>query len=78
MCGKGPQAAAVTSLTRYTLRAAALHDPDPVAVLTTLNTVLHERYTSGDPRYCTAIYGLLQLEGDHAGVHLAAGGHPPR
>ncbi|MEV0916505.1 SpoIIE family protein phosphatase [Streptomyces sp. NPDC049967] len=76
VCGKGPQAAAVTSLTRYTLRAAALHDPDPVAVLTTLNTVLHERYTSGDPRYCTAIYGLLQLEGDHAGVHLAAGGHP--
>ncbi|GAA3120666.1 SpoIIE family protein phosphatase [Streptomyces goshikiensis] len=29
VCGKGPQAAAVTSLTRYTLRAAALHDPDP-------------------------------------------------
>ncbi|WP_395577299.1 hypothetical protein [Streptomyces sp. BK79] len=29
MCGKGPEAAAVTSLTRYTLRAAALNDPDP-------------------------------------------------
>ncbi|MFC8132455.1 SpoIIE family protein phosphatase [Streptomyces sp. NPDC057302] len=76
VCGKGPRAAAVTSLTRYTLRAAALHDPDPVTVLTTLNTVLHERYTSGDPRYCTAIFGLLEPDNDHFNVHLASGGHP--
>ncbi|MFJ8827464.1 PP2C family protein-serine/threonine phosphatase [Streptomyces sp. NPDC102467] len=76
VCGKGPQAAAVTSLTRYTLRAAALHDPDPVNVLTTLNTVLHERYTSGDPRYCTAIFGTLHPRDGQVGVHLAAGGHP--
>ncbi|MFF1725137.1 PP2C family protein-serine/threonine phosphatase [Streptomyces sviceus] len=80
VCGKGPQAAAVTSLTRYTLRAAALHDPDPVSALTTLNTVLHERYAgSGDPRYCTAVYGTLEphpATGQLA-VHLAAGGHPP-
>ena len=38
VCGKGAGAAAVTSLARYTLRAAAVHDPDPVAVLGTLNT----------------------------------------
>ncbi|GGY79168.1 hypothetical protein GCM10010300_23630 [Streptomyces olivaceoviridis] len=58
VCGKGPQAAAVTSLTRYTLRAAALHEPDPVSALTTLNKVFHERYAgSGDPRYCTAVFG---------------------
>ncbi len=42
MCG-------VTSLTRYTLGATAMHDPDPVNVLTTLNTVLHERYSNGAP-----------------------------
>ncbi|MET9608235.1 SpoIIE family protein phosphatase [Streptomyces sp. NPDC006512] len=76
VCGKGPKAAAVTSLTRYTLRAAALHDSDPVTVLTTLNTVLHERYTSGDPRYCTAIFGVLEPESDRVCVHLASGGHP--
>ncbi|MFH8469183.1 PP2C family protein-serine/threonine phosphatase [Streptomyces sp. NPDC017991] len=76
VCGKGPQAAAVTSLTRYTLRAAALHDADPVAVLTTLNTVLHERYRSGEGRYCTAIFGVLEPDDGHAGVHLASGGHP--
>ncbi|MFD6279201.1 PP2C family protein-serine/threonine phosphatase [Streptomyces sp. NPDC060209] len=77
VCGKGPQAAAVTSLTRYTLRAAALHDPDPVAALTTLNTVLHERYATGDPRYCTAVFGVLEPDGDTVTVELASGGHPP-
>ncbi|MFI2783347.1 PP2C family protein-serine/threonine phosphatase [Streptomyces sp. ALB3] len=77
VCGKGPQAAAVTSLTRYTLRAAALHDPDPVAALSTLNTVLHERYASGDPRYCTAVFGVLEPDGDTVKVELASGGHPP-
>ncbi|MEV8553940.1 PP2C family protein-serine/threonine phosphatase, partial [Streptomyces glaucescens] len=80
VCGKGPQAAAVTSLTRYTLRAAALHDPGPVSVLTTLNRVLHERYTgSGDPRYCTAIFGTVEPDPvtGRVAVHLASGGHPP-
>ncbi|MFF7445770.1 MULTISPECIES: SpoIIE family protein phosphatase [unclassified Streptomyces] len=76
VCGKGPQAAAMTSLTRYTLRAAALHDADPVAVLTTLNTVLHERYASGDTRYCTTIFGVLEPEDGHVSVRLASGGHP--
>ncbi|MCM2577128.1 PP2C family protein-serine/threonine phosphatase [Streptomyces meridianus] len=80
VCGKGPQAAALTSLTRYTLRAAALHDPDPVCALSTLNSVLHERYTgSGDPRYCTAVFGTLEPDPatGQVTVHLAAGGHPP-
>ncbi len=77
VCGKGPQAAAVTSLARYTLRAAAMHDPDPVTVLTTLNSVLHERYASGEGHYCTVIFGVLQPANDgHVGVHLASGGHP--
>ncbi|MER5525879.1 SpoIIE family protein phosphatase [Streptomyces sp. NPDC002677] len=80
VCGKGPQAAALTSLTRYTLRAAALHDPDPVAALTTLNTALHERYAgSGDPRYCTAVFGTLEPDPatGNVTVRLASGGHPP-
>ncbi|MFE9567317.1 PP2C family protein-serine/threonine phosphatase [Streptomyces sp. NPDC006692] len=80
VCGKGPQAAAVTSLTRYTLRAAALHDPDPVAALTTLNKVLHERYAGdGDPRYCTVVFGTLEPDPEtgNVAVHLASGGHPP-
>ncbi|MFG2279347.1 PP2C family protein-serine/threonine phosphatase [Streptomyces asoensis] len=80
VCGKGPQAAAVTSLTRYTLRAAALHDPDPVAALSTLNKVLHERYSGGgDPRYCTAVFGVLEPDPGtgQTAVRIASGGHPP-
>ncbi|MFC8952043.1 PP2C family protein-serine/threonine phosphatase [Streptomyces sp. NPDC057101] len=78
VCGKGPQAAAVTSLTRYTLRAALLHDPDPVAALSTLNTVLHERYSGGDPRYCTAVVGVIEPDPATgcAAVRIASGGHP--
>ncbi|WP_405558613.1 PP2C family protein-serine/threonine phosphatase [Streptomyces sp. NBC_01171] len=80
VCGKGPQAASLTSLTRYTLRTAALHDPEPTAALTTLNSVLHERYAaSGDPRYCTVIFGVIEPGADdgHTTVRLASGGHPP-
>ncbi|MFF9007548.1 PP2C family protein-serine/threonine phosphatase [Streptomyces goshikiensis] len=79
VCGKGPQAAAVTSLTRYTLRAAALHDPDPVSALSTLNRAVHERYSGGDPRYCTAIFGTLEPDPGtgQVTVRLASGGHPP-
>ncbi|MFF5701390.1 PP2C family protein-serine/threonine phosphatase [Streptomyces sp. NPDC012794] len=79
VCGKGPEAAAVTSLTRYTLRAAALHDPDPVSALTTLNQVLHERYSGGDPRYCTAVFGTVESDPatGQVDVRLASGGHPP-
>ncbi|MFD3335467.1 PP2C family protein-serine/threonine phosphatase [Streptomyces sp. NPDC058700] len=78
VCGKGPQAAAVTSLARYTLRTAVLHDPDPVAALTTLNTALHERYSAGDPRYCTAIVGVMEPDPatGRAAVRIASGGHP--
>ncbi|MFJ1610925.1 PP2C family protein-serine/threonine phosphatase [Streptomyces sp. NPDC088253] len=79
VCGKGPQAAALTSLTRYTLRAAALHDPDPVSALSTLNSVLHERYAgSGDPRFCTAVFGTLDVDPStgQVTVRIASGGHP--
>ncbi|MFF8670017.1 SpoIIE family protein phosphatase [Streptomyces sp. NPDC015242] len=80
VCGKGATAAAVTSLARYTLRAAAVYDPDPAAVLGNLNTVLNHEYSGADdPRFCTVLFGLLTPDGDAGGFHitLASGGHPP-
>lgn len=79
VCGKGAPAAAVTSLARYTLRAAAVYDPDPAAVLGNLNTVLNHEYNGADPRFCTVLFGLLTPDGDHGGfrITLAGGGHPP-
>ncbi|MBY8881196.1 PP2C family protein-serine/threonine phosphatase [Actinacidiphila acidipaludis] len=79
VCGKGPEAAALTSLTRYTLRAAAVHDPEPQVALRTLNAVLHERYAdSGDPRFCTCLFGVVEPDPrtGRALVRLASGGHP--
>ncbi|KQX83415.1 SpoIIE family protein phosphatase [Streptomyces sp. Root1310] len=79
VCGKGAGAAAVTSLARYTLRAAAVYDPEPAAVLTNLNTVLNHEYNGDDPRFCTVVFGLLTPDTDHGGfrITLAGGGHPP-
>ncbi|MEV0614162.1 PP2C family protein-serine/threonine phosphatase [Nonomuraea sp. NPDC050404] len=75
VCGKGASAAAVTSMIRYTLRAAAVYDDDPVAVLRTLNTELG-RHLIDDPRYCTAVLGILAPDGDGFELTLAGGGHP--
>ncbi|MBY4128383.1 SpoIIE family protein phosphatase [Rhodococcus fascians] len=75
--GKGAGAAAVTSLTRYTLRAAAVFDRNPISVLENLNTVLHHEFHGDDPRFCTVVFGTITPQPDGAVVHLASGGHPP-
>ena len=78
VCGKGADAAVVTSLARYTLRATAAHVADPVAVLEHLNEVMIDDYPLGaDSRFCTVVLGLLRPEDDGWTLTLAAGGHPP-
>jgi phosphoserine phosphatase RsbU/P len=76
VCGKGAHAAALTSLIRYTLRAAAVYDADPAAVLHTLNTALREQYEGDGQSFCTAIFGLLTPEADGFTLTFASGGHP--
>lgn len=73
--GKGVEAAAVTALARYTLRAAAVYDPDPAAVLNNLNQVLYQEYRE-DARYCTAVFGILTVTTDGFRAVIASGGHP--
>ena len=75
--GKGVDAAVVTALTRYTLRAAAIFDDDPVEVLHNLNTVLSQELSGMAGRFCTVIYGKLTMCDNGFDVHLASGGHPP-
>jgi phosphoserine phosphatase RsbU/P len=77
VCGNGAGAAVVTSLVRYTLRAAAAHDPDPVAVLTELNTALQRERIEPAHRFCSVVFGVLAPTADGRDVVLAAGGHPP-
>ncbi|MFI9011856.1 PP2C family protein-serine/threonine phosphatase [Actinosynnema sp. NPDC053489] len=74
VCGKGASAAAVTSLTRYTLRSAAVYDPDPATVLTNLNTVLNQEVGT---RFCTVAFGVVSVGEGTCTITLAAGGHPP-
>jgi sigma-B regulation protein RsbU (phosphoserine phosphatase) len=73
--GKGAGAAVVTSLARYTLRAAAVYNSDPLVLLERLNTVLNQQYR--DRRFCTVLTGLLTRDADGWIVTLASGGHPP-
>jgi sigma-B regulation protein RsbU (phosphoserine phosphatase) len=78
VCGKGVDAALVASLTRYTLRAAAVFDDDPVAVLQNLDTVLRNEFREIRwSHFCSVIFGLLIAQDDGFEVRLAGGGHPP-
>jgi sigma-B regulation protein RsbU (phosphoserine phosphatase) len=77
VCGKGLAAASLTSLARYSLRAAAVIETDPGEVLADLNAALLLDPGRDDMNYCTAAYGQLERKGDGWRVSIAAGGHPP-
>jgi PAS domain S-box-containing protein len=75
VCGKGPEAAALTALGRYTIRALAEHDP--AIVLTRLNeAVIRDRDLTGT-RFLTALMASLSPTAGGVDVRIAAAGHPP-
>jgi sigma-B regulation protein RsbU (phosphoserine phosphatase) len=76
VCGKGAGAAVLTSLARYTLRAAAVHDPDPGAVLSELNTAILRERLEPAHRFASVIFGVLTPSDDGCTVALASAGHP--
>jgi sigma-B regulation protein RsbU (phosphoserine phosphatase) len=74
--GKGPEAAAVTSLARYTMRTAAMLHETPEAILMDLNAAL--RMDGVQPmQTCTAVYGEIEIDDDGAAITLAVAGHLP-
>jgi integral membrane sensor domain MASE1 len=74
VCGKGPKAAAVTGLARYTLRTAALHEHSPSRVLAVLNDALRDHRTPGE--LCTVAYARVdQVDGGFS-LTSSSGGHP--
>jgi PAS domain S-box-containing protein len=74
VCGKGPDAAAVTALARYTLRAASMRAGPPSRSLRLLNEALLRQ--RDDRRFCTVAYAHLEPEQDGVRVGCAIGGHP--
>ena len=75
VCGKGTEAAVITGLARYTIRAIARTTASPAEVLDFLNGALRRR--GAVPAFCTV--GCATLVPDPAGgfaVTASSGGHP--
>jgi PAS domain S-box-containing protein len=73
--GKGPAAAATTSLARYTMRAASKYESSPARVLARLNEALAE---ASGPQLCTAVcVRLARSAGGRLEATVACAGHPP-
>jgi serine phosphatase RsbU (regulator of sigma subunit) len=73
VCGKGPEAAALTALARYTIRAIA--GQGPANVMSLLNDAVI-RDQGPDERFLTALFAELTHDGDNVILELASGGHP--
>ncbi|QNN52389.1 PP2C family protein-serine/threonine phosphatase [Nocardioides mesophilus] len=73
VCGKGVEAAVVTSLVRHTLRAVVIGLHAPSQALAVLNEVLLVHETD---RFCTVVLVRLQRQGATWRATLGSGGHP--
>ncbi|MFC5727376.1 MULTISPECIES: PP2C family protein-serine/threonine phosphatase [Nocardioides] len=73
VCGKGAEAAVVTSLVRHTVRGLSVLASDPVEVLGQLNEVV---LRSSADRFCTLVLGRLVRRDGTWEVTLASAGHP--
>ena len=75
VCGKGTQAAVLTGLARHTVRAIAMREPEPQAVLGFLNETLR-RHASG-AAFCTVVAASVEpLPGGGLRVGAVCAGHP--
>jgi len=73
VCGKGAEAAAVTALVRYTIRAAAARRHSPAAILRWVNEVM---LGENSTRFCTVAIAHLDRTRGAAHLTVAVGGHP--
>lgn len=82
VCGKGPEAAAVTGLTRHALRILAREGHDVPTVVERLNALIVDEGSRAP--FVTLIHGELApasggtaASGDAAVISLVCAGHPP-
>jgi PAS domain S-box-containing protein len=74
VAGRGAEAAALTSLSRYTLRTAAKLLGDPIAAMEELNAALRERPVLSLVGLCCV---ALRQQGETAVASVVLAGHPP-
>ncbi len=76
--GKGIDAAKLTGLARYTLRAAAMREPNPSRVLARLDEALKMDQATTGGRFVTAVMVALDAhEGGGVRATVSSGGHVP-
>ncbi|MFD9740555.1 PP2C family protein-serine/threonine phosphatase [Umezawaea sp. NPDC059074] len=75
VCGKGVEAAKVTALARYTVRADTGHHLSPAAVLRRLNTAMLDQ--PGPRRFLTAVQATFRVTDTGVAGRLCLGGHLP-
>ncbi|HEX8854903.1 MAG TPA: GAF domain-containing SpoIIE family protein phosphatase, partial [Thermoleophilaceae bacterium] len=73
VAGRGIEAASLTALARYTLRAAGTLLGDPVAAVSELNRELRER---GDLALCSVACAMLTRSPAAASATIVCAGHP--
>jgi phosphoserine phosphatase RsbU/P len=73
VCGKGPEAAALTALVRYTTRAAAIQTRRPRLVLNLVNEAVLRHDAE---QFCTVAYVRLRPRDDGAHITISCAGHP--
>jgi sigma-B regulation protein RsbU (phosphoserine phosphatase) len=71
--GKGVEAAVVTALVRYTIRAVCMQVEQPSEVLRILNDELLD---GEEDRFCTVVLLRLRQDDDGWAATMSAGGHP--
>ncbi|WP_067695005.1 SpoIIE family protein phosphatase [Nocardia jejuensis] len=74
VCGKGTEAAKVTALARYTVRADAGEHLSPAVVLDRLNTAM---LTQNAPRFLTAVQATFRTTEAGVAGRLCLAGHLP-
>jgi serine phosphatase RsbU (regulator of sigma subunit)/uncharacterized protein YigA (DUF484 family) len=77
VCGKGPEAARLTALCRYTLRAAGMvAETGPCGTLALLNRAILEQ--APEAGFCTVVLAdLVATSDDTMSVTISTAGHPP-
>jgi serine phosphatase RsbU (regulator of sigma subunit) len=74
VCGKGPEAASLTGFVRHTVRALAIHEASPSAILQGLNQALLES-VEGE-QFSTVALARIEPAAGGARVVVSIGGHP--
>ena len=75
VCGKGPEAAAVTALVRHSIRAFAFVRASPAQVLGAVNEVMLGHSLA--QRFATVVLARLDLASSPVKAVVAGAGHPP-